>query len=165
MRGARPGLINYYLLLPECRFIGNVHTPWPSWAIVAQPSVDPKIASEFLKRLNVEVQDFNSSESRATGGKDIAFIQKSLGYEEADIRACECSTPWVSRVAEIEPNPDACCAQSGLETVDYPANIGEIKQSVVLDTLSVLEKSGVVQAPSGGWQLEDFVDSRVAKIV
>jgi hypothetical protein len=151
--------------VPECRFIGNVHTPWPSWAIVAQPSVDPKIASEFLKRLNVEVQDFNSSESRAAGGKDIAFIRKSLGYDEEDIRNCEFCIDWALKSRGRARNPDMCYARTGLETVDYPADIGEIKQSVVLVTLSVLEKSGVVQAPSGGWQLEDFVDGRVAKIV
>jgi len=124
----------------ECRFIGNVETPWPSWAIVARPNVDQDILRGFLQRLNIEVQDFNSASSREAGGKNIAYIQKSLGYPEEDIRA------W-------------------LKTVDYPSDIREIKESVVRETLDILEKAGVVKAPSDGWKMETFVDTEVARVV
>lgn len=42
-----------------------------------------------MDRLNAEVQDFNSPDSRKQGGKDVQYIKKSLGYPEEDIRACE----------------------------------------------------------------------------
>lgn len=95
-----------------------------------------------MDRLNTEVQDFNSASSRsASGGKNIAYIKQSLGYPEEDIKA------W-------------------LETVDYPSDIREVKESVVRDTLSILEQAGVVKKPeTGEWEVETFVDSEVAKLV
>jgi len=53
----------------------------------------------------------------------------------------------------------------GLKITDYPKDIGEVKGSVIHETLDVLEKSGVVQAPTEGWQLDTFVDSEIAKVV
>ncbi|KAK9893678.1 periplasmic binding protein-like II [Cystobasidium minutum MCA 4210] len=123
----------------ECRFIGNVPTPWPSWAIVAKPETNKDIVKGFLERLDGEVQDFNSKDSRENG-KDIEYIKKSLGYPEEDIKE------W-------------------LKITDYPKNIGEVQHSVIFDTLEILEKSGVVQAPEGGWKLDTFVDPEIAKVI
>lgn len=98
----------------ECRFIGNVpvsrvsscagpafsecfyplhgQTPWPSWAIVATPQTPKGSVKRLLERLDAEVQDFNSPESRENG-KDIQYIQKTLGYPEEDIRECRFRDP------------------------------------------------------------------------
>lgn len=54
---------------------------------------------------------------------------------------------------------------SGLKITDYPKDIGEVKRSVILETLDVLEKSGVIQAPAEGWELDTFVDPEIAKVV
>lgn len=59
--------------------------------------------------------------------------------------------------------PDSSCA--GLKITDYPKNIGEVQHSVIFDTLEILEKSGVVQAPEGGWKLDTFVDPEIAKVI
>jgi hypothetical protein len=69
--------------LTRCRF----QTPWPSWAIVATPKTSQDSVKRFVERLNVEVQDFNSKDSRENG-KDIAYIQKTLKYPEEDIKEC-----------------------------------------------------------------------------
>ena len=54
---------------------------------------------------------------------------------------------------------------AGLETVDYPSDIRQVKESVVRETLDILEKAGVVKAPSEGWELQTFVDTQVASVV
>lgn len=63
-------------------------TPWPSWAIVATPQTPKDSVERFIETLDAEVQDFNSSGSRENG-KDILYIQKSLGYPEEDIKECK----------------------------------------------------------------------------
>jgi len=121
----------------EVRFIGNIHTPWPSWMITATPNSDTKKLKTFLSRLSTSVCNFDSEESRR--GSNIDFIKKTLGYPEADIKA------W-------------------LETVRYPNDCSEIKQSVITDTLGVLELTGLITKPDGGWNLDDFVDKSIAKV-
>jgi len=123
----------------ECRFIGNVLTPWPSWAIVARPDTPKDHVKEFITRLDAEVQDFNSKESRENG-KDIEYIKKTLNYEEEDIKE------W-------------------LKITDYPKDINEVQSSVVFDTLAILATAGVVSTPKDGWKLEQFVDTEIAKVV
>ena len=53
----------------------------------------------------------------------------------------------------------------GLKITDYPSDINEIKRSVVFDTLKILANAGVIETPKGGWDIEDFVDTQVAKLV
>lgn len=57
---------------------------------MATPKTSKEAVSHFLTRLDAEVQDFNSRESRENG-KDIQYIQKSLGYPEEDIKECKIS--------------------------------------------------------------------------
>ncbi|CAD6572579.1 MAG: glucosyltransferase [Cyphobasidiales sp. Tagirdzhanova-0007] len=123
----------------ECRFIGNVLTPWPSWAIVAAPNTPKDSLKQFLGNLNIEVQDFNCKDSRENG-KDVDFIQKTLHYEAQDIKE------W-------------------LKITDYPSDINEIKRSVVFDTLKILANAGVIETPKGGWDIEDFVDTQKIAIL
>ncbi|KAF8623665.1 hypothetical protein AX17_007363 [Amanita inopinata Kibby_2008] len=125
----------------EVRFIGAVPTPWPSWMIAAHPSSDrapPDAVRHFLKALTAYVRAFDSEDHRIT--KNIEFIKQNFGYAEEDIKA------W-------------------LLTVQYPAECDVVPSQVINDTLSVLEKAGVVKAPEGGFNVANFVETRIAKLM
>jgi ABC-type phosphate/phosphonate transport system substrate-binding protein len=122
----------------EVRFIGSVPTPWPSWMIAA--NLDRAAKEElkvFLSDLSGYVRAFNSDEKRAKANVD--FIETEFGYPRTDIQA------W-------------------LNTVGYPDNCGSISQKVVVETLNVLEKAGVVKSPEGGFKLDTFVETDVAQL-
>jgi len=122
----------------EARFIGSVPTPWPSWLIAAHPErAESKAVSTFLDGLTTFVNDFNSEESRAT--KNVVFIEAKFGYPQEDIEA------W-------------------LKTVGYPQSCSEIPTKVISDTISVLEKAGVIKQPEGGFNAEFFVNKDVVKL-
>jgi len=122
----------------EVRFIGSVPTPWPSWLIAAHPERATAVpVTAFLTTLTKYVTEFNSDESRAK--KNIPFIVKKFGYPEEDIEA------W-------------------LKTVSYPSSCLEIPTKVITDTLSVLERAGVVKQPEGGFDTEYFVDKAVVRL-
>ncbi|KAF9533858.1 periplasmic binding protein-like II [Crepidotus variabilis] len=122
----------------EARFIGSVPTPWQSWLIAAQSQTSAEAVTTFLSSLTKFVNDFNSEESRKT--KNIPFIEEKFGYPKEDIEA------W-------------------MKTVDYPSNLLEIPSSLFNHTLSILEKAGVVSPPSGGFQVDEFVNKNVVKLV
>ncbi|KAF5367413.1 hypothetical protein D9758_003639 [Tetrapyrgos nigripes] len=122
----------------EVRFIGSVPTPWPSWLIAAQPSISADALKEFLTSLSGYVRDFDSEDSRAT--KNVPFIKEKFGYKEEDIQA------W-------------------MKTVGYPEECLAIDRKVIEDTLGVLGKAGVVQAPEGGFHVDHFVNTDVVKLV
>ncbi|KAG6855772.1 hypothetical protein H0H87_010981 [Tephrocybe sp. NHM501043] len=124
----------------EVKFIGSVPTPWPSWLVAAHPSPERAPVDDlrvFLERLTIYVRTFNSPESRESA--NIKFIEEHFGYPTADI-------------------------ESWLKTVGYPESCLHISQKVITDTLSVLEKAGVVKVPEGGFPIEFFVDTAVAKL-
>jgi hypothetical protein len=122
----------------ECRFIGEVPTPWPSWLIAAHPTrAAPGDVRTFLERLSSHVRTFASPEQRA--GPSIAFIRQTFGYPEEDVKA------WLRAVA-------------------YPDDCAEIPAHVITDTLAVLEKASVVTAPQGGFDLGQFVDASIVKL-
>jgi len=117
----------------EVRFIGSVPTPWPSWLIAASPTrASPELLDTFLQTLTRYVVEFGSVDARA--GKSVDFIKDKFGYPEEDIKA------W-------------------LKTVAYPEKCNAIPVSVIRDTLSILEKAGVVKSPEGGFDVKLFVDS------
>ncbi|KAI9567409.1 periplasmic binding protein-like II [Boletus coccyginus] len=122
----------------ECRFIGEVPTPWPSWLIAAHPT---RAAScdvrAFLDRLSEFVRTFASAAQRA--GPSVTFIQQTFGYPEEDVKA------WLQAVA-------------------YPDDCAEVPTHVITDALAVLEKAGVVTTPSGGFDLAQFLDTNVVKL-
>ncbi|KAI9066233.1 periplasmic binding protein-like II [Trametes sanguinea] len=123
----------------ECRFIGSVPTPWPSWLIAAHPERAPASAlTPFLEALSGYVCAFDAPEKRAAD--DVAFIRDKFGYPEEDIKA------W-------------------LKTVGYPQTCLEIPKQVILDTLSVLEKARFVQRPEGGFDVGEFVNTEVVTLV
>ncbi|GLB40370.1 putative periplasmic binding protein-like II [Lyophyllum shimeji] len=122
----------------EVRFIGSVPTPWPSWLIAAHPTrAPPEAVRTFLEGLTKYVTMFDSEKNREDA--NVKFIATNFGYPEEDIRA------W-------------------LKTVAYPTQCLEIPLNVITETLSVLDKAGVVKTPEEGYNIEDFVDTRVAKL-
>ncbi|KXN91621.1 hypothetical protein AN958_12473 [Leucoagaricus sp. SymC.cos] len=122
----------------EVRFIGSVPTPWPSWLIAAHPErAKSEDLRKFLQGLTSHVQAFNSPESRAES--NINFVKEKFGYPEEDIKAWQ-------------------------KTVGYFVDCQELSKKTILDTLSVLEKAGVVKAPVGGFQINEFVNTDVAKL-
>ncbi|KAG6842360.1 hypothetical protein C0991_010650 [Blastosporella zonata] len=124
----------------EVKFIGSVPTPWPSWLVAAHPSPERAPVDDvrvFLAELTTYVRNFDSKESRENA--NVKFIETHFGYPAEDIKA------W-------------------LKTVAYPENCLDIPRKVITDTLSVLEKAGVVKAPEGGFSVETFVETAVAKL-
>ncbi|KIM40517.1 hypothetical protein M413DRAFT_163102 [Hebeloma cylindrosporum] len=122
----------------EARFIGSVPTPWPSWLIAAHPERASSVAiTAFLAVLTEYVRAFDSEESREK--LNVPFIEAKFGYPKEDI------TAW-------------------LKTVRYPASCLEIPTKVILDTLGVLEKAGVVKHPEGGFNIDLFVNKEVVKL-
>ncbi|KAF8899931.1 hypothetical protein CPB84DRAFT_1962592 [Gymnopilus junonius] len=122
----------------EARFIGSVPTPWPSWLIAAHPDRAQSMdIGAFLNGLTKFVNDFNSEDSRAT--KNVPFIESKFGYRKEDVEA------W-------------------LKTVSYPQNCSEIPTKVISDTLSVLEKAGVISRPETGFDVGSFVNKDVVRL-
>ncbi|KAJ3739161.1 hypothetical protein DFH05DRAFT_527873 [Lentinula detonsa] len=121
----------------EVRFIGSVPTPWPSWLVAAQPSANTEALKQFLTTLSSYVSSFKSTERQETN--NVEFIQSKFGYGEEDIKA------W-------------------MKTVDYPQDCLAIPKDVIMNTLSILEKAGVVVSPEGGFNVNDFVESKVVKL-
>ncbi|KAF9052477.1 periplasmic binding protein-like II [Hymenopellis radicata] len=118
----------------ECRFIGSVPTPWPSWLIAAQPKTDAEELKAFLSKLSTYVAAFDSAESRAS--RNVEFIKSKFGYPEEDIQA------W-------------------MKTVGYPSDC--FGHRVNGDQRHI--EAGVVKSPEGGFKIDDFVDSGVAKLL
>ncbi|GAA5832820.1 hypothetical protein JCM11251_005776 [Rhodosporidiobolus azoricus] len=130
--------------LNEVRFIGSVPTPWHSWALVATPSTTSPsspllpILDSFLTNLTTSIQSFDAGTARETTSKE--FIKGHFGYPEEDVKA------W-------------------LEQVSYPkGDVRRVDKAMVEKTLSILEAAGVLTAPVGGWKLDDFVETSIAKL-
>ncbi|CAE6410191.1 unnamed protein product [Rhizoctonia solani] len=123
----------------EVRFIGSVLTPWPSWLIAAHPErAEPTALRNFLGTLTEYVAKFDSDEQRAQA--DIDYIRGRFGYPESDIRA------WLKTVRWVED----CTAIPG---------------KVIVDTLNILDKAGVVKRPMHGFNVEDFTNNEVVRLV
>ncbi|BGP18416.1 hypothetical protein JCM10213_001663 [Rhodosporidiobolus nylandii] len=130
--------------LNEVRFIGSVPTPWHSWVLVAPPRTTAPdsplrpILQHFLTNLTSSIQAFDAKDAREGSSKE--FIKGHFGYPEEDVQA------W-------------------LKQVSYPeGDVREVDRGMVEKTLKTLEAAGVLTAPEGGWKLEDFVETAVAKL-
>lgn len=125
----------------QVRFIGSVPTPWPSWLIAAHPSQERAPTHDlrtFLETLSTYVVSFDAPENRAR--PNVEFIKETFGYREKDIGA------W-------------------LQTVRYPQNCSDIPEKVISDTLAMLEKAGVVNAPKGlHFDVKNFIDTTVVTL-
>ncbi|KAG8763598.1 hypothetical protein FRC11_000857 [Ceratobasidium sp. 423] len=121
--------------------IGSVPTPWPSWLIAAHPSperAEPTALRNFLGRLTEYVAKFDSNDQRAQA--DVDFIRERFGYPETDIRA------W-------------------LDTVRWVEDCTVIPGKIIVDTLNILDKAGVVKRPMVGFKIEEFVNNEVVRLV
>ncbi|KAL4064400.1 hypothetical protein V8B97DRAFT_1870055 [Scleroderma yunnanense] len=124
----------------ECRFIGAVPTPWPSWHIAAHPErASVGRLKAFLSNLTQHVQDFQKPEARA--GPSVEFIKTTFGYPEEDIKA------W-------------------LQSVEYTNDCTQIEYEVISRTLSVLQEAGAVTLQEGeSFNPCQFVNEDVVRLV
>lgn len=123
----------------ECRFIGQVPTPWPSWLIAAHPTRgEPAAVRTFLNNLSHHVRAFASKEARA--GPSVKFVMDTFGYPETDVKE------W-------------------LDAVEYPEDCATIPWNVITDTLGVLQQAGVVAPPEGAVKQDLFVNLDVVTLV
>ncbi|KAN0062235.1 hypothetical protein ACQY0O_005416 [Thecaphora frezii] len=139
----------------EVRFIGNVPTPWPSWTIAASlnTALDPahptsNLLVEFQRRLTDAIRTFANPQSRADGSA-AKFIFDQHSYKPEDVDTWLDGVRWAG---EQTPNPPSVKIQEGQSAT--PQNVS---QSVVLSTLALLEKAGVVKQPEGGWHTSQFI--------
>jgi len=123
----------------ECRFIGQVPTPWPSWLIAAHPTrAEPAAVRTFLNNLSRHVRAFASAEARA--GPSVKFVMDTFSYPETDVKE------W-------------------LDAVEYPEDCSTIPWNVITDTLSVLQQAGVVAPPEGAVKRDHFVNLDIVTLV
>ncbi|KAJ8587774.1 periplasmic binding protein-like II [Rhizopogon salebrosus TDB-379] len=125
----------------ECRFIGQVPTPWPSWLIAAHPTrAAPDAVRAFLDGLSRHVRAFASPEARA--GPSVRFVMEKFGYAEADVKE------W-------------------LGAVEYPEDCAQIPWKVITETLwhVVLQQAGAVAPSRGDVKQEQFLNMDVVSLV
>ena len=107
----------------EIKKIGEIYTPWPSWHIVTKPELADNLGDnrldEFLTRLDMGIEYFNNHHDEA-----VKYISTELDYSEAD-------------------------AKEWLKTVEFAKDVRGVKKSVILGTIDVLKKAGVLQDSLG----------------
>lgn len=102
----------------EIRQIGEIYTPWPSWHIVSHSDLlhtNPAAVSEFLQAVNEGIEYFNGHHDEA-----VEYISTQLDYEAEDARA------W-------------------LATVEFAEDVRVVEERVVVKTVDILTKAGVVK--------------------
>lgn len=165
----------------EVRFIGNVPTPWHSWAIVATPatlSASSPLHSrlqKFLAELSASVHAFDAPAARESSSK--AFVEETWEYPREDVEA------WLKQVEYPKGDVNEISKAMVESTLRYvlshsaavllsSAAAGSARPVHRLTLLlipsarmySTLVAAGVLSEPSGGWNLGDFVDTNVAKL-
>jgi hypothetical protein len=69
----------------ECRFVGSVPTPWPSWLIAAHPArAGTAELRTFLTTLSGYVREFDSAEKREK--ENVKYIVDTWDYKEEDVK-------------------------------------------------------------------------------
>ncbi|KZW02843.1 periplasmic binding protein-like II [Exidia glandulosa HHB12029] len=122
----------------EVRFIGSVPTPWPSWLIAAHPTrASPEALRHFVSSLTTYVRAFDP---RTEIDTKVQFIKERFHQKEDDIKE------W-------------------LKTVKYPKDCTAIDGKTLVNTLSILEKAGVVIRPKEGFNIETFVNQSVVRLL
>ncbi|MCJ1275941.1 hypothetical protein MMC21_003746 [Puttea exsequens] len=97
--------------------VGEIYTPWPSWHVVAQPSLleDRSLLEDFFQKLNLGVKYFEEHHDEA-----VEYISTRLDYSAED-------------------------AKEWLGTVRFAGNVKGVRGEVVRKTVGVLEKAGVLR--------------------
>ncbi|KAH7106412.1 hypothetical protein BKA62DRAFT_687089 [Auriculariales sp. MPI-PUGE-AT-0066] len=126
----------------EVRFIGSVPTPWPSWLIAGSTDEARAPAGhlrDFLATLTRHITAFQH-EKDTDAAATIAFIREHFeDQKEEDI-------------------------QMWLNTVKYAKDCTAIDGKLVVDTLTTLEKAGVVERPPQGFDVLDFINKNVVRV-
>ncbi|CAP60898.1 uncharacterized protein PODANS_0_810, partial [Podospora anserina S mat+] len=108
----------------EIRRVGEIHTPWSSWKIVASTklvkgtALDGRV-DDLLEKLNKGIRHFNENPEEA-----VEYISTNLDYSEEDARE------W-------------------LKTVKFPERTQGVDLNVVRSTVDILNKAGVLTQGKG----------------
>ncbi|CAO1606066.1 hypothetical protein XANCAGTX0491_009565 [Xanthoria calcicola] len=101
--------------------VGEIYTPWSSWKIVARtPFIDTPEVNSFLEKFNAGINYFGEHKEEA-----VQYISTQLDYTEED-------------------------AKEWMKTVRFAQNVKGVKESVVRDTMDMLQKAGVIEGEA--WQ-------------
>lgn len=138
----------------EVRFIGSVPTPWPSWTIAASKAdgvSSSKQLSEFQDKLQESIAAFTAP---AAEDASLRAIETHFSYKSEDVRQWWTGVRWVQ---------DQRGRGGASELKGQHATTQTVSKDVLLQTLDVLEKAGVVKRPvntSGAWDTEAFCSSQ-----
>lgn len=104
----------------EIRKVGEIYTPWSSWKIVASTGLvnGDKLdprVEDLLGKLNLGIKHFNENTDEA-----VQYISTALDYSEEDARE------W-------------------LKTVRFPERTQGVDPQVIVNTVDILCKAGVLQ--------------------
>lgn len=103
----------------EIRRIGEIYTPWPSWMITARRSVPQEDVKAMTDKINEGMLHYQQNTDEA-----VKYITTTMHYSEEDARE------W-------------------MKTVDFPGNVLGVNPKVIDDTISVLQKAGVLDEKAG----------------
>ncbi|KAL8754092.1 MAG: hypothetical protein Q9199_004590 [Rusavskia elegans] len=101
--------------------VGEIYTPWSSWKIVARtPLIDTPELDSFLETVNAGIKYFGEHKEEA-----VQYISTKLDYEEED-------------------------AKEWMKTVRFARDVKGVENSVVRETMEMLQKAGVIEGEA--WQ-------------
>lgn len=109
----------------ELKRVGEIYTPWPSWMIAARGGDGDQRVGEMLGKLNQGVRYFLEHREEA-----VEHITGTMEYSRED-------------------------AEAWLGTVTFSGDVKGVDDGVVMKTIQVLKKAGVLDEKSGG--AEDMV--------
>lgn len=107
----------------ELKRVGEIYTPWPSWAIVATPEVVGERGGarlqDFMERLNAGIEYFWGHRDEA-----VEYISTELDYSRED-------------------------AQEWLKTVRFAEDVRGVRKGMVEGVVKTLKKAGVLEESVG----------------
>ncbi|KAK3640472.1 hypothetical protein LTR56_011810 [Elasticomyces elasticus] len=104
----------------ELKKVGEIYTPWPSWMIAARSSIDQEQLEDLMGKLNAGVKHYQEN-----SGEAVEHITSTMKYSKED-------------------------AEAWMKTVTFSDDVKGVDGKVVDDTVSVLQKAGVLKAEAGG---------------
>lgn len=135
--------------------------------IVASPrtrTTHQEALTAFLARFSQSIHAFDAPSARETTSKE--FVINHFGYPQEDVES------WLGTVTY---------PKTGVEVVERSTIEKTLKCVTLLDFMKstlpssqmltnplpqrTLEAAGVLEVPEVGWNMEEFVDTRIAKLV
>lgn len=125
-------------------------TPWPSWTIACSKATQAdeqanSVLKEFQSRLQESIKQFTSPEKET---ESQAFIEQHFSYKSEDVKK------WWAGVRWVQDQREPLSGAQGMN--GQAATTMTVSRAVLTQTLDLLQKAGVVKAPSDGWDLETF---------